>query len=272
VYHFPMPVSAEDPNENQSPSTLERAEGAERLRDYFDLQLRFAEAVAAAAALPFSDTVRRYTNFYRRFGLASLRGAPIAPEWNGYIAYLVTLETQEQRVAWTQTFFAQSPPDSPLSGERQFGCCRYDPPDAEGVVRIHSANRDNDGVSPLDRSKIERRKKELTAMFTHVRKTHADAREVRGRSWLLNLEAHNRLLPPAYCATREVLKADIGFQGSSTWGQFLDHRGNVKPAMRERFLENLGRLDPNRLWEVFPLPPCRAHAPIQVFYEFYDIA
>jgi hypothetical protein len=267
-----MPVSAANTKKNQALSTLERAKKSERLRDYFDLQLRFAEAVAAAAALPFSDTVWRYTNFYRRFGLARSRGAPIAPEWNQYIAHLVTLETHPQRVAWTQDFFVQSPPDSPPSGGRQFGCYRYDPPDAEGVVRIHFANRDNDGIGPLSRTKIDRRRQELTMMFTHVRQTYADPREVRERTWLLHLEAHNRLFPPAYCATREVLKADMRFQGSSTWGQFLDHRGNVKPAMRERFLENLGRLDPNRLWEVFPLPPCRAHAPIQVFYNFYNIA
>ena len=38
--------------ENKPSSTIARAERAERLRDYFDLQLRFAEAVVVTAALP----------------------------------------------------------------------------------------------------------------------------------------------------------------------------------------------------------------------------
>jgi hypothetical protein len=254
-----------------SSSALERTARAERLRDYFDLQLRFAEAVAAAAALPFSDTVWRYTNLYRRFGLARSRGAPIAPEWEEYIAHLMTLETHEQRVAWTQAFFVQSPPDSPPSSERQFGCYGCDPPDADGVICLHFANRDDDGIGPFSQTKIDRRKQELKELFTYVKRTYAGAREVYGRTWLLQVQAHNRLFPPGYGASREILKADARFQGSSTWGQFLDHRGDVKPALREQFLENLKRLDPNRLWEVFPLPACRAHAPIQAFYDFYNV-
>ena len=66
--------------ENQPSSTIARAERADRLQDYFDLQLRFAEAVAATAALPLSEAVSQCTNFYRRFGLGHLQGAPIAPE------------------------------------------------------------------------------------------------------------------------------------------------------------------------------------------------
>ena len=49
--------------DNQPASTLARAERAGRLRDYFDLQLRFAEAVAATAALPLSEAVAQCTNF-----------------------------------------------------------------------------------------------------------------------------------------------------------------------------------------------------------------
>ena len=58
--------------DNQPSRTITRAERAERLRDYFDLQLRFAEAVAATAALPLAEAVSQCTNFYRRFGLGPL--------------------------------------------------------------------------------------------------------------------------------------------------------------------------------------------------------
>jgi hypothetical protein len=256
---------------NQPSSTIERAERAERLRDYFDLQLRFAEAVAATAALPLSEAVLQCTDFYRRFGLGHLQGAPIAPEWKKYAAHLMTLETHEQRVAWTQACFAQSPPERLPPGRRQFGCFSCDPPDVDGVVRIHFANRDHDGIGPLSRTKMDTRRQELKAMFTCVKQTYADAKEVRGGSWLYHLEAYRRLFPPVYGASRAVQEGSMRFQGTSSWGQFLDHREGVKPTLREQFLENLKKLDLHRLWEVFPLPACRAHAPIQAFYDFYKI-
>ena len=256
---------------NQPSSTMARAERAERLRDYFDLQLRFAEAVAATATLPLSEAVFQCTNFYRRFGLGHLQGAPIAPEWTTYTAHLMTLETQEHRVAWTQVFFAQSPPESLPPGQRQFGCFSCDPPDADGMVRIHFANSDHDGISPLSRTKIETRRQELQAMFTYVQQTYAEAQAVRGGSWLYNLEAYRRLFPPVYGDSRAVQEGTSRFQGTSSWGQFLDHREGVKPALRAQFLENLNKLDRQRLWEVFPLPACSTHAPIQAFYDFYHI-
>jgi len=257
--------------ENQPSSTIERAERGERLRDYFDLQLRFAEAVAETAALPLSEAVSQCTNFYRRFGLGRLQGAPIAPAWKKYTAQLMTLETHEQRVAWTQACFAQSPPESLPPGQRQFGCFSCDPPDEDGRVRIHFTNRDTDGIGPLSRTKIDTRRQELKAMFTYVQQTYADAKEVRGGSWLYHLGAYRRLFPPVYGDSREVQEGTSRFQGTSSWGQFLDHREGVKPALREQFFENLKKLDMHRLWEVFPLPACRAHAPMQAFYDFFDI-
>jgi hypothetical protein len=55
----------------------------------------------------------------------------------------------------------------------------------------------------------------------------------------------------------------------SRWGQFLDHHGNVKPALKETFLRNIGQLDPRRLWQTFPLPSFRVSAPIDAIYERY---
>jgi hypothetical protein len=252
-------------------STIGREERAEKLRDYFALQLRFAAAVAATAAFPLSEAVFQCTNFYRRFGLGRVQGAPMAPEWNTYTDQLMTLETHEQRVAWTQAYFVQSRPESLPPGQRQFGCFSCDPPDADGRVRIHFTNRDHDGIGPLSRIKMDIRRQELQAMFTYVKETYADAKAVRGGSWLYHLEAYRRLFPPVYGDSREVLEETSRFQGTSSWGQFLDHREGVKPALREQFLENLTKLNMHRLWEVFPLPACRAQALIEAFYDFYDI-
>jgi hypothetical protein len=255
----------------QPSTSIGPAERAERLRDYFDLQLRFAEAVAATAALPLADAVAYYTNFYRRFGLGRWHDAPIAPEWTTYTAHLLTLETHDQRVACTQAFFAQSPPERLPPRRQQFGCFGCDPPDADGRVRIHFTNHDADGIGPLSRIKIEQRTQELHAMFTYVQHTYPEAKAVRGGSWLYHLEAYCRLFPSVYGASRTVQEGTQHFQGTSSWGQFLDHHERVKPALREQFLANLTKLDMQRLWEAFPLPTYSTQAPIQAFYDFYHI-
>jgi hypothetical protein len=250
---------------------MERAERAERLRDYFDLQLRLAEAVAATGAMPLADAVAQCTNFYRRFGLGRWHDGPIAPAWHHYTAHLITLETHAQRLAWTQTCFVQAPPEHLPPGRQQFGCFGCDPPDADGRVRIHFTNHDTDGIGPLSRAKIDTRRQDLHAMFTYVRHTQAQAHSVLGGSWLYHLEAYRRLFPPVYGASRTVQEGTAHFQGTSSWGQFLDHHEAVKPALRVQFLANLRTLDMQRLWTVFPLPTYSTHAPLQEFYTFYQI-
>jgi hypothetical protein len=145
-----------------------RAERAGRLRDYFALQLHFADVVAAKATLPLTEVVEHYTNFYRRFGFGIWQDAPRDPEWGHYKAHLQTLATHAQRLAWTQTFYTQLPPERLPAGRQQFGCFGCDPPDADGRVRIHFTNHDTDGTSPLSRAKMEARRQELHAMFTYV--------------------------------------------------------------------------------------------------------
>jgi hypothetical protein len=257
--------------ENLPAGRIIRAERAAQLRDYFDLQLCFAEAAAATAALPLADAVAHYTTFYRRFGFGRWHDAPIAPAWHTYTARLLTLETHDQRLAWTQAFFAQSPPERLPQGRQQFGCFGCDPPDAEGGVRIHFTNHDTDGIGPLSRTKIEKRRQELHVMFTYVRHTYAEAKAVRGGSWLYHLDAYRRLFPPVYGDSRVIQEGTAHLQGTSSWGQFLDHHDGIKTALRAQFVAQLTRLNIQRLWESFPLPTYSTQAPIQAFYAWYLI-
>ncbi|MGE3539178.1 MAG: hypothetical protein AB7N91_17325 [Candidatus Tectimicrobiota bacterium] len=260
---------------DQAPQPARRtaqAERAERLRDYLALQLLFAEAVATTTAISLDAAVAQCTNFYRRFGLGRWHDGSIAPAWHTYTSHLLTLPTPAQRLAWTQAFLAQSPPEPLPPGQQQFGCFACDPPDAEGRVRIHFTNRDSDGSSPLSRSKMGQRQQDLQTMFTYVQHTYGEAaRSVLGGSWLYHLEAYRRLFPAIYGESRTVIEGTEQFRGTSRWGQFLDHRERVKPDLRAQFLHNLGTLDRQRLWAAFPLPTYQTQAPIQAFYDFYQI-
>ncbi|HEY9218163.1 MAG TPA: hypothetical protein VIO94_08945, partial [Phenylobacterium sp.] len=151
----------------------------------------------------------------------------------------------------------------------EFGCFSYEPPDANGAVRIHFHNRDSaDGTGPLTQAKAPARMAELQAMFAHVETVHPQARAVRGGSWLYNLEAYRRLFPPAYGASRRAPER-VSLSGTSSWGQLLDHTEAVKPAVRDAFLARLPELDPAAPWRVFPLPALRTQAPLALFGPFY---
>jgi hypothetical protein len=87
---------------------------------------------------------------------------------------------------------------------------------------------------------------------------------------LYHLPAYLRLFPPGYVAVRRVVRGR--FQSMSLWGQFLDHRGEVKPEMKRRFTDalaahpTLADLD-----GCFPLQPLSVQAPVHVFHSFYAV-
>jgi hypothetical protein len=238
---------------------------------YFDLQLRFAEILALRSRRPLGDTVALYTNFHRRFGLGVVAGLPATPAWVSFASRLDALPGHAERLAWTLEVYHRSAPEMPPPGRHVHGCFACDPPDRNGAVRIHFGNRDNDGESPLCASKIAQRRGELRAMFGLVRTTYPAAVSVRGGSWLYHLEAYRRLFPAAYVASRRQPERVPSLQGYSSWGQFLDHRGWVRPGPRARFLDNLETLDPLRIAAVFPLPALEVAGDIAEFYAQYGV-
>lgn len=222
--------------------------------------------------MPLSDAVGTCTNLHRRFGLGLVHGVPGSAEWARYVEPLVRLGSHQARVDWTEAFYRQAADETPPPGERRFGCFACDPPDPQGTLRLHFGNRDGDDSSPLADAKQARRRGELQDLFTYVQAAYPGAVSVRGGSWLYHLETYRRLFPPDYVATRRLPERPLGFQGYSSWGQFLDHLGRVKPGPRARFLENLAKLDPNRPGEAFPLPALQVAAPVQIFYRFFGIS
>jgi hypothetical protein len=252
--------------------TSTRPARAERLRGYFDLQLRFAALIADAAAAPFADAVGLYTNFHRRFGLGPIEADPGSAAWRGYIDGLLACRGHDDRVNWTQAFYARAPEERLPANERPFGCFSCTPPSEGGLVRFHFANRDStDGTGPLGRAKTGARMCELAAMFAFIRGAYPSATTVRGLSWLYHIEAYRRLFPLEFGASRTLPEQRLRLNGTSSWGQFLDHREAIKPALRDAFLRNLAHLDIERPWRAFPLPALLAEAPVALFYAHYRV-
>ncbi|MDP6567163.1 MAG: hypothetical protein QF578_20205 [Alphaproteobacteria bacterium] len=251
---------------------IERRERAGRWRDYFDLQLRFAETISDRRDIPFADAVTHYTNFRRRFGLGRFDEGGGSADWGRYLDGLAACDSRERRRAWTQEFYVQAPAERLREDWPTFGCFGSEPPNEHGIVRPHFINADSDGgIGPLRREKIDRRRAELRQLFAHIKAVYPAAARVRGVSWLYHLEAYRRLFPPAYTAGRAVATGRLRYDGGAVWGQFLDHAENVRSDRRERFIDNLKHLDPDRLWQAFPYPVQWTEAPIAVFHDFYGM-
>lgn len=237
-------------------------------REYFDLQIRFAQTVVALDICDLATALTRYTNFHRRFGLGKTQNHVTTPEWQ---AYLAGARDDPMRLpGWTWQFYRQCEPEPARPAERTFGCFNFEPPDPQNVVRIHFAANDTcNNCGPLHASKRRQRSQDLTRMFAHIQRTYPEATSLKGTSWLYQTRAYTSLFPRAYIQSAQVRTINNRFDGSSNWGQLLDFRQGIKTDMATAFANNLEKLHRDALWQVFPLPALKTEAPLAVLYEHF---
>ena len=231
------------------------------------MQYSTAKTMSERLHIPLGEALFTYTMFFRRFGLM---GDASNPEWEKYLQGLTSHSGDP--VSYTYEFYRQSPKQAPETSEQRYGCFGFDVADEKGVIQIHFRNEDRDSISPLSTAKIEKRKQELKAMFTHIKQTYPHATTVRGGSWLYNLEAYRRLFPVSFGDSRRPFEISRRTRGMHYWGQFLDHNRQMKPELAEKLLDNLKDVDENHVGASFPLQPLLTEAPIEDFYKFYGIA
>jgi len=89
---------------------------------FFDLQLEFAQTVAARSGVPYARAVLEYTNLYVRFGLGR-DFDPAHPTWQ---AYVDGLSRAEDPGDWTARLYATRPQAiAPPALVATFGCFSY---------------------------------------------------------------------------------------------------------------------------------------------------
>jgi len=233
---------------------------------FFDLQLEFAAAVATDTRLPLARAVREYTNVCIRFGL----GHAFDPAHPAWCAYTAGLDVADDPGEWTYRFYLGRGPDAgPPNVVATFGCFAY-ASTGPGRIRLHFANADDRGRSPLAAEAQAQRREELAALFEHIRRMTSAPPAIIGASWLYNLEAYRRLFPPSYLATAQVLRGR--FQRMPLWGQFVDRDGGVRERPAAEFRARLARRSRmDGLDACFPLPVLGLEAPADAFYEFHGI-
>ncbi len=245
-----------------------RQDQADRIAPYFEVQLRLAGTVSALTGEAMSSAVARLTNFHPRFGLGYIGEGEPSALWLDYLAGLDLVGGHEAWLDWTLQTYLTCPDEVPSAKQARFGCFSYDPPNEAGDLKIHFNNRDGDpDHGPLSAVRLPARRAELRQMVHHMAEVWPDVEAVAGGSWLYNTRAYCSLFPADYVASAHRVEP-LHLTGTSSWGQLLDFRGQVKPQMRDAVLAALPDIDAKAPWRVFPLRALAVRAPLASFLEF----
>lgn len=249
------------PGENQK---IEGKESGGLPREFFDIQIKFARKLSEVSGRPFNDVLLDSTLLYNRLGMGG-KPDPNNPLWQEFISGM----REQDLTNYAYQFYLRSKNKKIEAGKERlmFGCFRYDYDPASKAVRIHIGNI---GKSRSPLANREQRKQELRQMFENIKQTHPEAQQVKGDSWLYNLQKYRDLFPPEYTARLE--EYDFEYQNFSVWGQFLDRNNNIRPEKAEEFLKSLDSVkDEREIHKAFPLRPLRVETSIENFYNFLGL-
>jgi hypothetical protein len=232
-------------------------------RDFTALVLLFARRLADIDVIPLDEALMIGTPLYPNFRLGTTFD-PDQPLWQEFLAgYQATADPLE----WTHAFY--------LSHARQYsphpyGCFRYHYNPETRTAGLHFGNLDTSGHGALSRAQRPERIRELTAMFSDIRRVHPEAEAFAGSSWLYNLPGYQALFPPEYIAT--MIPTRPRFTYMDVWGQFLNGKWDARAAPSREFAANIDQ-STNRadLEASFPFSPLLVQGPIRYFYAFYHI-
>ena len=238
-------------------------------RSYFELQAKFAARVAEIEGLSLLEAYRLHTTFY---ALARDNDAGVAPGRNNFDANHPAWLAFVDAVAGgadAADYVYQAYLDGDAREEDDATTCfTFDYWPEDRLVRIHFGNdRHGNALRPTS---VGDRRRELASIVRTIACEHADARVVRGTSWLYHLHAYRRLFPPSFIAG--LSSVGHPHQFAALWCQFIDRFGVVKPALAEPFVAAIARVTTmQQLDAAFPLDVLGATAPVAVFYEHYGV-
>lgn len=238
-------------------------------REFFAVQLAFAQKMAALTQQSYAETILQKTAFYRIFGL-DWSFDPSNPLWQNYLA---GLHRTDADLDWTYQFYLAHLDNIPEYNTPRWGCFSYEYWPKYRNIRMHfSGLLDASGYGPLTSLRKEARMAELRSMFAHIKETHPDARSVRGGSWIYNRSQYTRLFPTEYGQSAQIDKNTSHTQARGLWGQFLRYTNHINEQVQATFLERVASLDdPEKFVQCFPYQVMTVKAPIEAFYVFYGV-
>ncbi len=241
---------------------------AQFAKDFFALQLDFAQVLAAYESISFTDALFKYTTIYNRLiGFSDFEPpSQNNPRWLAILANWPqdTSAALEYVYALYQDFEAHKPS---VADERlvRVGCFSYSYLPEKNMYALHFNNVDPAGNLGKDRVPV--RMKELKELFLLMKQEQRPTAPVYVTTWLLTIEAFNRLFPAAFVESKKPRNKGMA-QDNGWWGQFIDKNGMLKVELAEQLRENM-KSKRELVDEYFPLRTMRAEAPQRVLEEFY---
>jgi hypothetical protein len=235
-------------------------------RDYIGFEIRVARELAERSGKSMLEAVKEYAPTARPY---------LWPGTEGYVAFdeLSDEEIVDAMYEKEKKYAEESMP-KPYHEEMRYGCFKYHGSTDGETVDLHFSNEELEDVGPLSAEKTERRLRELSDVFTAIRKEFPQCKTVTGKSWLYNIEAYKRLYPKEYSASPEV-DTDVSAVGSGRlWGQFQDSHKGLKQELAAAFLDKIRTLEevtPEAVLAAFPYQALKVQGPVEDFYTKYGI-
>jgi hypothetical protein len=240
---------------------------AEYSERFFEIQISFARRIAAIMSLPLTETVLSHTAIYKILGLSGEFDCN-HPVWSSYVQ---GLGEDRHDAAWTYHIYRERYDKIPkFTDSPHWGCFAYHYLPHHRMVKLHFSNQDTSGSSPLSLERRPIRLAELHAMFAHIKRTHPQAVNVAGGSWLYNWDAYRCLFPSAY--RQSVRPEPPRFQFRSLWGQFLRRDGEVREEPAMHFIQRIGGLPAaGEAASCFPFQVLAAQGDLRDFFAYYNV-
>jgi hypothetical protein len=242
--------------------------------DYIRIQVAYARRMAELAHQPLAGTLLNQTSLYKMLGAQGDFDAA-DPIWRELLARLDAQADVKGQTRALHGYYLERAEEiaknrAQHGDDRQWGCFAFDWRPQRRALRIHFLNHDAPTPGALSHQRMSDRCAELRAMFAVAREERPDANQVIGASWLYNLEAYRRLLPPQFGASAAPTEPE--FQYRALWGQFLRSDWSLNAERADEFLGRVARLDDAAQFaRCFPFQVLQTQAPITAFYAFYGL-
>lgn len=231
-------------------------------KEFFAIQIEFAEKVAAVTGKSLGDTLLEYTSLYKRFGIENWNFNKDEAVWKKFLEELYASEDRAETA-----YIFQAVQDIEKITEEFFGCFRYEYREDMKDIRLHFSTHGKSGM--LKKENVAERMKELKMLFADVTERYPTAKTVSGISWLFSIDACRRLFPQEFLESAQTID---WYRSMAVWGQFIDSSKNSKTDLGEKFRHCFQRkTNLEDLLQCFPYKVLSVSAPIENFYTFYKI-
>lgn len=169
-------------------------------KDFFDLQVKFAQIIAQKYAISFHQAIFKYTSLYVRTLGFSDENPPFEtnPQWGKIIAEIPQDQSLQGEYFYT-LYLDFEKKQKPSHAGNTFGCFGYAFHTDTQNYELHF-----DAIDPkgnLGKDRMTERMKDLKEMFLAIYRENKEGTTFFVRTWLLNIEAFNRLFPKEFIQT-----------------------------------------------------------------------